>query len=528
MEGSFFKYMKKLFFLTTLSVVFIFIPRIVFGGVVINEVLYDPTGSDDTGKEYIRLYNNDNSSFDLTGYQLNTTSGDYYTFPAFSLGPKSFITIHLRKDGTNTQTDLYTGTSGFDDNMGNTNGWVAFFKSNEQTKDSIMDYLEYGAGGKTWESIAVKAGIWTADIFITDVPAGKAIKLKTDGVDTNSPSDWIEVEPSIIQEEPEESTTEKPLVPLTGDNHPPIAEAGDNIIAFINQEIEFDGTKSTDPDNNELHYEWNMGDGKLIEKPSFTYKYNYPGTYTVSLMVYDGQYYVIDTAIIEIRAGQITINEFLPNPSGQDEEEEWIEIYNDSDSIVDISEWQLDDTASGSKSFVFPKNTLIAPKSYIVLTRQITDIALNNDKDSVRLLLPEGMVFQEVNYENPPLGKSSAKTEEGFVWSESTPGTVNITNLAIDEIKKFTYQQPLKPEIVKEPSQDYAWYYQNAPQKEIVDDSENVVAPTENLAAVKEISPQKEPINLVLILGLIVLGGFVIGFLLVKFRKKYHSPTSFD
>lgn len=514
--------------MATILVVFLFVPKFAFGAVVINEVLYDPTGSDDTGKEYIRLYNNDNSSFDLTGYQLNATSGDYYTFSAFSLGPKSFITVHWRKEGTNTQADLYTGTTGFDDNMGNTNGWVAFFKSNEQTKDSIMDYLEYGVGGKTWESIAVKAGIWTADIFITDVPAGKAIKLKTDGIDNNSPSDWTETKPSIIQEESEESTTEKPSVPLTGSNRPPIAEAGDNIIAFINQEIKFDGTKSTDPDNNELAYSWNMGDGKLIEKPTLTYVYNYPGTYTVSLMVYDGQYYVFDTAIIEIRAGQITINEFLPNPSGKDEEEEWIEIYNDSNSIVDISDWQLDDTASGSKSFVFPKNTLIAPKSYIVLTRQITGVALNNDKDSVRLLLPEGLVFQEINYENPPLGKSSAKTEEGFVWSESTPGTANITNLAVNEIKKFTYQQAIEPETVKESNQDYAWYYQNAPQKEIGGNYENIGAPTENLAAVKEVSPQKEPTNLVLILGLIVLGGFVIGFLLVKFRKKYHSPASFN
>jgi hypothetical protein len=301
-----------------------FIPKIVFGAVVINEVLYDPAG-EDTGKEYIRLYNNDNSSFDLTGYQLNATSGDYYTFPAFSLGPKSFVTIHWRKDGTNTQTDLYTGKSGFDDNMGNTTGgWVALFKNDKQNENTIIDYLEYGKEKQTWEGTAVKAGIWTADTFITGVPAGKVIKLKTDGVDNNSPSDWIEAEPSITQKETE-STTEKPETPLipSGSN-PPIADAGDNIIAFIGQEVRFDGTGSSDPDNDELHYEWNMGNGKLIEKPTFTYKYNYPGTYLVTLMVYDGQYYISDTIEIKIQTGQIIINEFLPNPSGKDEEEEWI------------------------------------------------------------------------------------------------------------------------------------------------------------------------------------------------------------
>ena len=29
----------------------------------------------------------------------------------------------------------------------------------------------------------------------------------------------------------------------------------------------------------------------------------------------------------------------IPNPEGKDEENEWIEIYNGSDSIVDISGW---------------------------------------------------------------------------------------------------------------------------------------------------------------------------------------------
>jgi len=211
--------------------------------------------------------------------------------------------------------------------------------------------------------------------------------------------------------------------------------------------------------------------------------------------------------------------------------EEWIEIYNDSDSIVDISEWQLDDTASGSKPFVFPKNTLIAPKSYIVLTRQITGIALNNDKDSVRLLLPEGLVFQEINYENPPLGKSSAKTEEGFVWSESTPGTVNITNLAVNEIKKFFYQQAIKPETVKESNQDYAWYYQNTNQPEIEGGYAAISAEEpqkqdikSQLATAKESISKQGPFRLVLIILAIVIGGLIVGLFLIKFRRKKPLP----
>jgi len=513
--------MRTKFLFIIVLFLFLFWGRNISAAVVINEVFYDPEGTD-TGKEYIILYNNDNLSIDVTGYQLNAVSGDYYTIPSFTLNSKSFIAVHWRKDGTNTQTDLYTGTSGFNDNMGNTNGWIALFKNSEHTKDSIIDYIEYGAGGKTYESKAVDAGIWTAGDFIPDIAEGKTIKLKTDGIDNNSPNDWMETVPSIIPEEetpPSQTTPQEEIGSTIG--KPPLPDAGNNIIAFIGQEIKFDGTKSTDPDGNELAYSWNMGDGKLMEKPVFTYKYSYPGTYLVSLMVYDGLYYATDTIEVKIQTQNIIINEFMANPSGKDDEEEWIEIYNDSDSVTDISGWQLDDIDGGSKPFIFPKNTLIAPKSYIVFSRQITNIALNNDKDGVRLLLPEGVVFQEINYEKPPLGKSSARTDEGFVWSVPTPGAINISGITISEDKNTTYQQTVKPEIVKESSQDYSWYYQNAGKREI----EGGYAETQinQLAAIKEMSSQKEPTNLVLIIGLIILSGFIIGFLLIKFGKKHKS-----
>lgn len=526
--------MKKIIFLTTILVVFIFVPKIVFGAIVINEVLYDPDGTD-TGLEYIILYNNDNLPINVTGYQLNAVSGDYYTFPSFNMDAKSFITVHWRKEGVNNETDLFTGTSGFDGNMGNTSGWVALFKNNEYTKDTIIDYIEYGAGGKTYESKAVDAGIWTTGDFISDVSEGKAIKLKSDGVDNNLSSDWTEAASSIIQEESEPSsqqTTLQEKIPLTTTNKPPMPAAGENVIAFINQEIKFDGTKSTDPDNDELHYEWNMGDGKLIEKPVFTYKYLYPGTYLVTLMVYDGLFYVTDTIEVKIQTQSIVVNEFMANPSEKDEEEEWIEIYNDSDSIVDISDWQLDDADGGSKPFVFPENTLIAPKGYIVFSRQITGIALNNDKDSVRLLLPEGVVFQEINYENPPLGKSSAKTSEGFTWNMPTPGTANISGVTISENKKVNYQTNIKPEVVKEPSQDYAWYYQNTDTKKIdggyVVITENEQREEKNqlsqLATVKDFNSRQSPLYLILIIGLIISIALIIGILLVRFRKKKSLP----
>jgi len=326
----------------------------------------------------------------------------------------------------------------------------------------------------------------------------------------------------------------------TTGNNPPIARAGDNIIGFVNQEIEFDGTNSSDPDEDELFYSWNMGDGKVIDKPSFTYKYSYPGTYLVTLTVSDGQHYASDTITIKVKPQQIIINEFIPNPEGKDEENEWIEIYNGSDSITDISGWQLDDEDGGSKPFIFPENTLIAPKNYLVFSRQITKIALNNDKDSVRLLLAEGVVFQEINYEKPKQGQSSARTDEGFVWSVPTPGMANIvsppTNMGLDGGEGFVYQQPIEPETTKEPSQDYSWYFQNDFDKEIeggytfLPIQEQLKA-DDQFAAISNLAPQakfnenqktkQDILNLVLMIIAVILAGLIIGLSLTKLSKKF-------
>jgi hypothetical protein len=224
----------------------------------------------------------------------------------------------------------------------------------------------------------------------------------------------------------------------------------------------------------------------------------------------------------------------MSNPEGKDEEEEWIEIYNDANSITDISGWQLDDIASGSKSFTFPQNTLIAPKSYLIFSRQITKISLNNDIDSVRLLLPDGTVFQEINYEKPPQGKSSARTNEGFVWSEPTPGMANIIGLSTNGDKQTISQtNPIKSETVKQSSKGSVisltedkieggylvqpneigattGLTQNSTDKRPVS--------TGKLAGIKQ--SFQNPLNLTLLIITIVFASGFIGLLLVKFRKK--------
>lgn len=158
--------------------------------IVISEVFYDPVETD-TGLEWIELYNGTSGEVDMSGMDLYATTGDDFIFPSgFKLSQFSFVIVHWNAAGTDLGINLYTGApSGFD-NMGNTTGWVALFKNSTHTKDTVVDYIEYGAGGQTAESKAVDAGIWTAGNFIPDVAEGHSIERIEKDADLNLASDF--------------------------------------------------------------------------------------------------------------------------------------------------------------------------------------------------------------------------------------------------------------------------------------------------------------------------------------------------
>jgi len=516
--------MKKLFLKITILVVLFLIPKMVFGNVVINEIMYDLPGPDGIdsqhthSREWIEIKNISTDEVDLKNWKFNDGSNHILNEPPKNGGQGSLIIPPGEYAILSDMADIF-----LQDHPGFSGTVIDTVMNLGQQKDTT--YIL-----KILDPENAPIDVVSYNISLGANGNGRSLQREnpngtTWGSGNPTPGALNNISPEEPTSTSEESTPEQPEPPLmpTGTNNPPIADAGDNIIGFVNQEIEFDGTQSSDPDNDELAYAWNMGDGKLIEKPEFSYKYMYPGTYLVTLMVYDGQYYVLDTITVKIQAGQITINEFLPSPDGTDEENEWIEIYNDSGEIVNISDWQLDDATSGSAAFMFPENTLIAPKSYLVFSRQITGIALNNDKDSVRLLLPEGVVFQEINYEKPMTGKSSARSAEGFVWATPTPGMANIINPSNASgliNKNFVYQQPIKPETTKQSSEDYVINYQNANQPEIEGGYETITK-TDELASVKPISSNSNLINLILLILAIIFGSAFIGLLLIKFRKKF-------
>ncbi len=143
----------------------------------------------------------------------------------------------------------------------------------------------------------------------------------------------------------------------------------------------------------------------------------------------------------------IEISEFIPNPIGSDDSE-FIELYNPTETDIDISSIQIDDEEGGSKPYTIPDNTIIQAKKFLVFQREDTGLALNNTGDAVRLLLKDGKVLQQARYEKAVEGVSYIKDEDGdWVMTDFvTPGEENKMQV-VEQEDPGTIEEKDKPVI---------------------------------------------------------------------------------
>jgi len=145
----------------------------------------------------------------------------------------------------------------------------------------------------------------------------------------------------------------------------------------------------------------------------------------------------------------IFINEILPSPQGPDEKEEWIEIYNQNDFEVDLSGWQITDTAGKTTTYAFSEGMKISPRGFLVLWRPETKITLNNDGDELKLIQPNGNVADNVSYAKAPQGQSYSRINSSWVWSTTlTPNSANIIP-ALKEVKEISPQEKLEENLIE-------------------------------------------------------------------------------
>jgi hypothetical protein len=126
-----------------------------------------------------------------------------------------------------------------------------------------------------------------------------------------------------------------------------------------------------------------------------------------------------------LAASGIYINEFMANPGPNNTE--WIELYNNLSSSVDLAGWSLDDNG-GSTAFTIPNNISIPGKGFLLFYANVTKISLNNNGDSVRLFDNSRRLADSVTYASSQANVSLGRVPDSGNWVNltiSTPGASN-------------------------------------------------------------------------------------------------------
>jgi hypothetical protein len=134
----------------------------------------------------------------------------------------------------------------------------------------------------------------------------------------------------------------------------------------------------------------------------------------------------------------VRLNEVLPAPDATDwdgdgtadEADEWIELYNGSEAMINISGWQVDNGSIQGSIYYLPPETILRPGEFLVLYRQKTGIALTDGGSQVRLLNRAGKIVDIVTIGALEGDTSYGRDEQGRwqVIPLPSPGKANVTS----------------------------------------------------------------------------------------------------
>lgn len=131
-------------------------------------------------------------------------------------------------------------------------------------------------------------------------------------------------------------------------------------------------------------------------------------------------------------AATLQISEALPNPPGEDQDGEFIELYNFGEDSIELAGWTVADSrkryAVAADDF---DETEMSPHSYFALYREITGISLNNSgTEEIKLFDPAGelvdkIIFDAASHDAAAYAHDFDKAGS-WIWTLTpTPGLAN-------------------------------------------------------------------------------------------------------
>ena len=399
---------------------------------MINEIAWMGTANS-ASDEWIELYNDGSEGVSLDGWMLGTEDGATNISLTGSLAGGGYYLIERTDDTTvpNVTADMITP---FGSGLSNS-GEVLLVKNGNGTVIDRVDASSGWPAGDNTTKETMQRSVPSAGGWVTALATPKAANAS---IGSNTTTESGTESDSNDQTTPSSGGSsaggggDSPYV--SPEKLPRIkTDAGKDTHAAVGEEVQFhaEAWGFNDAPLENARFLWNFGDGATREGQHVGHAYMFPGTYVVRVTTSSGKYSAFDDLRVDVGENSITVSELFPGDAG------WIEFQNKGSNPIHVGGWIVESSAG---KFVIPSGSSIAPQSFVVLARSITNLSLNSNGDHVYLYYPNGTYADGIAYIfQVPQGKSISNNFGVGVFTDPTPGGPNAIHI------KSTPQIPSQP-----------------------------------------------------------------------------------
>ncbi len=445
--------MFKKYLLFLFMLVFFSPFSLVSANLIINEVMYDLSGSDSTNsksREWIEIYNSGSSdvAVDASSWRIydgganRTMNGEVN----FSIPASGYIILAGDKDTFLGDFPNFSGIV-YDTGITSLNNTGATLKLLDQDQNTVdtFTYSSSLGGAGDGNSLQKISGSWTGGVptpGVTNDGPSSQISSTNSGVNTTSgnssgsSSSTSNTSAAVVKKPTEEA---KITTQITG-----------KTLVFAGLPAIFQA-KAFGYEKEQLRYGkffWNFGDGDSREananfEEKFSHTYFYPGDYLVTLEYYRNYYGdtpdAFDKIIVKVVPSDVVIS------SVGSDQDFFVELTNNALYDADISGWML---SGETKNFYFSRNTIIAAKKKIILSSNLTHFSFL-DKNFLKLINSQGNLVFDYSAINFPVKKEANSPAVRTVSNISKKDSIKVAELPevlLGNLAAAPISAPLKQE----------------------------------------------------------------------------------
>lgn len=416
----------------------------------ITEIFSNPIG-DDGGREWVEIYNETNTSVDMSSLSISIKGGTPAAVTLVS-GGSSIVPGAYAVIGSTV-----SGTTKFGLDYPSYNG--PLFKSSISLVNTGVTSIDIRLGGAVADSVA----------SYTAAKEGYSYSKTTNGFAVMLPTPGKE---NTIDEASSVTTTESTSTPIIGTQTtiPQMSPPSADILLYLQQEkvvvagapsiFSVSALTQSGKQIPNITFAWSFGDGGQGVGSSTVYRYYHPGRYVAYVDASNGLVAGKARILIRVVSPEIYLSNIKNSKYGQ-----YLEINNPNVYELDVSTWKL---SIDGAIYSLPLNTVLLPgtttisgaalgfASSSISTSSVIKLLFSSNEEVVKVTQEklEEKVFNKKEVSPPAVSPSAQKITRSFLKKETqskkATSSVSVQSSSLSAQEPFPKKDKRIAEFFKE------------------------------------------------------------------------------